>query len=150
MEKNIELLKKYADKMGLEKPATRAEISDFEKKNGVTFSEDFKEFLLFANGGEIFVPGDVFFGVNDSSRYYSISREEKILDKIENSVPDGMVIVGKTNFGDPFFLEQKSGEVIEWDHESDEESLRWKSFGEFLKDQIDEALEILGEENLAD
>jgi hypothetical protein len=57
-----------------------------------------------------------------------------------------MVVIAQTNFGDWYLLEQKSGEVIQWDHETDEEFLRWKSFSKFLKDQIDEALEYLDEE----
>ena len=45
-------------------PATEKQISAFEKKNGFTFPEEYREWLTFSDGGELFLPaGMQFYGV---------------------------------------------------------------------------------------
>ena len=50
--------------MSFLEPATEEQISAFEKENGITFPEEYREWLTFSDGGELFLPAGVqFYGV---------------------------------------------------------------------------------------
>lgn len=63
LKKIIETFRKQGTMSFLE-PATEEQISAFEKENGITFPEEYREWLSFSDGGELFLPAGVqFYGV---------------------------------------------------------------------------------------
>ena len=63
LKKIIETFRKQGTMSFLE-PATEEQISAFEKENGITFPEEYREWLSFSDGGELFLPA----GVHDDRR----------------------------------------------------------------------------------
>lgn len=53
LKKIIETFRKQGTMSFLE-PATEEQISAFEKENGITFPEEYREWLSFSDGGELF------------------------------------------------------------------------------------------------
>ena len=59
--------------------ATEEQISEFEKKNKLTLSSKFKEWLLFSDGGECFLPAGV--------QFYGVAHKP-LIDVNDNNRPD--------------------------------------------------------------
>lgn len=126
----IEKLVNYKNIMRFETGASEDLISNFEREKDIKFPEDYKEWLLFSNGGEIFVPGTEFYSIDEL--------KTNIHTRIDSSRPKSLLAIGKLNFGDPIFLDPSNSNIVQWDHETDEEFLRWDNFASFLKEQIEE------------
>ena len=114
---------------------TESEIAGYEKEEGITIPTEYREWLMFSDGGEIFVPGTRLYGVGTSVKTTLATmntQKERNLFTMDSS----LLIVGTLNFGDLLCLDLRSGEVVQWDHEDDEEYLRWGNFFNYLDEEI--------------
>lgn len=140
----IKLLRSYADVMEFMPPVSMIDVFSYEKKMGHKLPESYVNLLKQFNGGEIFIPGTEIYGVRPRERYYSLDDANMSEKRSALSIPDDYLIVGKLNFGDLICIDLNgSGEVIQWDHENDEEYLRWNSINNWLT-------EIIGDYQLVD
>lgn len=103
-------------------------LSELEKKCKMTFYEPAKvkkllewselyNLLLISNGLEINVPGTVIYEADRMT----IEKEK--------------ITIGYLNFGDQLMV-LKTGELLQMNHETDEEYLRWNSICEFLEEEL--------------
>jgi hypothetical protein len=113
---------------------TDKELSEFEDKRGLTFPEDYRNFLLQTNGGQP-EPStfhfrseenkeedsliDFFFSFAPTRQLYGI---EENLEEYEGRIPDGLLPIAC----DPFdnlvlisFIEGTYGKIYFWDHEKE-------------------------------
>ncbi len=73
--------------------ATEEEISAFEKKNDVLFPKKYREWLLFSDGGECFLPAGV--------QFYGVAHKP-LIDVDDNSRPNNnYIVIGALANGDP-------------------------------------------------
>jgi len=110
-------------------------VEKYEQAAGITIPASYREWLDFSDGGEIFVPGTEFYGVNADERFSLYSENDPKAREVF-SLDASMLIVGQLNFGDLVCLDVNSGEIIQWDHELDEEYLRWTDIFSFIEDEI--------------
>lgn len=84
-------------------PATGAEIDDFELKNGVRLPVQYKEWLLFSDGGDLFLPAGVqFYGVG----------HKPLIDLQDPTKPVGdYIVIGALSNGDPILCEQSEDTI---------------------------------------
>ncbi len=84
-------------KMNFVPKATETLISAFEERNGITLPTKYKEWLLFSDGGDLFLPAGV--------QLYGVDSNPLI------EVNDNYIQIGALSTGDSVFCE-KSGERI--------------------------------------
>ncbi len=125
--------------------ATLDQIENFEKENKISLPIEYKQWLMFTNGGELFIPGTTMFGIyNDQSQtYYGQLIYKKGIDSKYKmlSIPDNLLVIGRMNFGDLICIDITGNDfVLQWDHENAEEYNRWISFSEWLSESIDDYL----------
>jgi hypothetical protein len=114
-------------------PVSAADVQRYEQRLGVTFPEDYRNFLLTTNGG---IPTPSRFDVPDEDYYvrlnflYAIKNEHAISDlvyeledltsRMSGKLPDGFIVIGHDP-GDSKFLLGTRGEhasqVWYWDSE---------------------------------
>lgn len=121
-------------KMNFLEGATEDQISQFEKDNDIVLPSKYKEWLVFCDGGEFFLPAGV--------QMYGVAHKP-IIDADDDDRPDdNYVVIGSLAAGDPILCE-KSGEKISiYNHEADriEDDEVYEDFYAFLNDLT----EILG------
>lgn len=82
---------------------TEEKIVEFEEENKVKLPENFKEWLLFSDGGEFFLPAGI--------QLYGIENKP-VIDVENNDRPnDNYIVIGALASGDPLLCE-KAGEKI--------------------------------------
>lgn len=126
----IEQLKKQG-KMRFLEAATEEQIYQFEQENDIHLPSKYKEWLLFSDGGEFFLPAGV--------QMYGVAHKP-IIDAYDDDRPDEKyTVIGAMSFGDPILC-QKDGETISiYNHEEGriEEDEVYEDFTAFLKDLYD-------------
>lgn len=115
-------------KMAFLEATTEEKIADFEEEKGVTLPSKYKEWLLFSDGGELFLPAGV--------QLYGIEHKP-LIDLNDNSRPsDDYIVIGAFASGDPI-LSKKAEETISiYNQEIGEidEELVYPDFVAFLND----------------
>lgn len=90
-------------KMNFLEAVTEEQIAEFEKKNNLSFPQKFREWLLFSDGGECFLPAGV--------QFYGIAHKP-LIDVDDNSRPDdSYVVIGALSEGDPVLI-KKDAETV--------------------------------------
>ena len=90
-------------KMSFLEETTEEKIAEFEKEHSVKLPEKYKEWLLFSDGGEFFLPAGI--------QLYGIEHNP-LIDVNDNSKPsEDYVIIGALASGDPI-LAKKGSEKI--------------------------------------
>jgi len=90
-------------KMRFAGKATDILIRSFEVRNGITLPAKFKEWLLFSDGGDLFLPAGV--------QLYSVAHKP-LIDVNDDDRPNvDYIVIGKLASGDPILCE-KNGERI--------------------------------------
>lgn len=83
-------------KMRFFDPAVEKQIIEFEKNNRITLPSKYKEWLLFSDGGECFLPAGV--------QFYGVAHKP-FIDVNDNSRPDNnYVVIGALASGDPILI----------------------------------------------
>lgn len=90
-------------KMNFLEETTEEKILAFEKEKGIIFPSKYKEWLLFSDGGELFIPSGV--------QLYGIEHKPMI-DVNDNSRPsDDYVVIGALASGDAILFKKDSEKI---------------------------------------
>ncbi len=137
---------KYGDIMEFLPPVSLIDVAAYEKKNHCKLPVSYVELLKHFNGGEIFIPGTVIYGIRPRDVFYSVDAANASDIRNSVSIPDGYLIIGRLNFGDYICIDlSDAGKVIQWDHENDEEFMRWESIEAWLTESIEDFQRYNGE-----
>lgn len=115
-------------KMNFLEAGTKEQITDFEKVYDVKLPVKYKEWLLFSDGGECFIPAGV--------QFYGVAHKP-FIDVNDDDRPDGSyVVIGRLCTGDPIVFKKSEECISIYNHDDgvieDDES--YKDFFAFLKD----------------
>lgn len=94
---------KEQGKMAFLEAATQEGIDIFEKENDITLPVKYKEWLLFSDGGEFFLPAGI--------QLYGVEHKPVINVKNNDRPSDDYIVIGTLASGDPILCE-KNGEKI--------------------------------------
>ena len=111
--------------------ATNEQIALFETGNGVKLPIKYKEWLSFADGGEMFLPAGV--------QLYGVAHKP-LIDVNENDRPDdSFIVIGALASGDPILCEKDSERISIYNHTAGiiEEDETYPDFLAFLDDLYD-------------
>lgn len=110
------------------KGITKKDIKKYEKEANILLPIDYKEWLLSSNDGGIF---------DLDITFYEIEKLNMENQKLHNmfAFPISYLTIGKFNFGDLICINLNTGEIVQWDHETNEEFLKWNTFWEFLEEE---------------
>ena len=131
MQAVFEKLQQYKDKMEFNTPISAEASRDWQRRVPAPLLELYHLF----NGGEILVPGTRIFGLTGG--------EDDII-AINNSdiramfaIPESYLIFAKLNFGDYICINRETPfDVIQWDHENNEEYDSWDLLGNWLAEHL--------------
>ena len=107
-------------------PATPEQISEFERKNGIRLPEQYREWLAFSDGGELFLPA--------GCQMYGAAHLPLIDAADGNRPDDAWVVVGAMCNGDTVIFEKGSGRFAVYFTEEGrlDDSLVYKDYFTFL------------------
>ena len=115
-------------KMGFLPETTKEKISRFEKEKNVQIPEKYKEWLLFSDGGELFLPAGI--------QLYGV--ENKPLINIDNDdrPNEEYIVIGALASGDPILCEKAGERISNYNQESGkiEDDETYPDFIAFLND----------------
>ena len=118
-------------KMDFFEPATEEQIAEFEESNNFKFPAHYKEWLLYSDGGECYLPvGLQFYGV----------AHKPLIDINDNNRPDdSYVVIGALPTGDPILIQKDSEKVSIYNQEASriEDDEVYGNFFSFLNDLYD-------------
>ena len=134
MEDLIKRLKKIGVGMFFEKGASQADIEAFEKEQALRLPEDYRQWLMFTNGAEIFAPGCCLLGIDPGT--WNLAKANTAAERTGYEMIDDLYIIGTQNYGDPVCFDRETFEIVQWDHEIRTPACAWDSFSEFLEDMI--------------
>ena len=110
---------------------TEEKISEFEKEHSAKLPEKYKEWLLFSDGGELFLPAGI--------QLYGIEHKPKI-DVNDDSRPNNeYIVIGAFASGDPILCEKSGEKIAIYNQEVGEieEELIFSDFIAFLNELYD-------------
>ena len=119
---------KKRGKMNFIDGTTKDQIARFEKEKGIILPAKYKEWLLFSDGGEFFLPGGV--------QMHGIAHKP-IIDADDDDRPnDGYVVIGALAMGDPVLCEKDGEKIAIYNHGAGriEKDEIYDDFTAFLKD----------------
>ena len=115
-------------KMNFLEETTKEKISEFEKEHNVKLPTKFKEWLLFSDGGEFFLPAGI--------QLYGIEHKP-LIDVNDNSRPsDDYIAIGAFASGDPILCKKAEETISIYNQEVGkiDEELVYPDFIAFLND----------------
>ena len=119
---------KQQGKMNFLAGATENQIEEFEKKHNLKLPLKYREWLLFSDGGEFFLPAGV--------QMYGVA-QKPIIDVSENDRPsDKYTVIGALASGDPILCEKGAERISIYNHEAGviESDETYEDFFTFLID----------------
>ena len=136
LKRQYERLMEYPDANELHDSAApdvlnRAEVC------GIKLPTPLIELLSLFDGGELFVPGTVVYGLIRHGKMKSLTEANSSHYRSLFTLPDTCVIFAELNYGDFICIDSKDNSVIQWDHEKDEQYQMWSSLEEWLAETID-------------
>lgn len=110
---------------------TEEQIAQFEKVNDIKLPSAFREWLMFSDGGELFLPAGV--------QFYGIEHKPLINVSDEDRPSEGYVVIGALASGDPILAEKGKEKISIYNHEAGriEDDEIYEDFFSFLKDLHD-------------
>lgn len=123
----IEKLKKQG-KMNFLAETTEKKIGEFEKENNVKLPSKYKEWLLFSDGGEFFLPAGI--------QLYGIEHKPVINVDNGDKPSDDYIVIGALASGDPILCEKASEKIAIYNQEAGriEDDEIYPDFITFLND----------------
>ena len=118
-------------KMRFLEAATEDQIDLFEKENDIKLPTQYKEWLQFSDGGELYLPAGV--------QLYGVAHKP-LIDKDDNDRPDDKyIVVGALASGEPVLFKKDEEKFYIYDHESQEldDDLTYDDFVALLNDLYD-------------
>jgi len=122
---------KEQGKMNFLEATTEEKISEFEKEHSVKLPEKYKEWLLFSDGGEFFLPAGI--------QLYGVENKP-VIDVNNNDRPsDEYVVIGALASGDPILCEKAGEKIAIYNQEAGkiEDDEIYDDFIAFLNDLYD-------------
>lgn len=117
----------------LSKPCSEDRIQEYQKDNHFELPESYQKLIKCFNGGEIFIPGTIIYGIGNEDDIIKVNNS---LRKVM-SIPKEFLVFGKYNFGDYLCIEMKKPErIIQWDHENDKLYDQWSNLYDWLNELI--------------
>lgn len=94
---------KEQGKMNFLPETSEEKVTSFEKENSVKLPEKYKEWLLFSDGGELFLPAGI--------QLYGVEHKP-LIDVNDNSRPsDDYIVIGTLASGDPILYKKGSEKI---------------------------------------
>jgi hypothetical protein len=115
-------------KMSFLSETTEEKINKFEKEKSVRLPAKYKEWLMFSDGGELFLPAGV--------QLYGIEHKP-LIDVNDNSRPsEDYIVIGTFATGDPILCKKNEETISIYNPEIGEldDELVYQDFTAFLKD----------------
>ena len=115
--------------------ATEEQITAFEINTGFALPSKYKEWLLFSDGGELFLPAGI--------QLYGVAHKP-LIDVNDNDRPNvNYIIIGALASGDPILCEKDEERISIFNHEAGkiESDESYTDFVDFLNN-LDEVLRI--------
>lgn len=118
-------------KMAFLEATTEEKIADFEKEKCVTLPSKYKDWLLFSDGGELFLPAGI--------QLYGVEHKP-LIDVNDNSRPsEDYVVIGALASGDPILFKKDSEKIAIYNQAAGriEDDEIYDNFVAFLNDLYD-------------
>ena len=122
---------KEQGKMNFLEATTEEKISEFEKEHSVKLPEKYKEWLLFSDGGEFFLPAGI--------QVYGVENKPVIDVNNDDRPSDEYVVIGALASGDPILCEKAGEKIAIYNQEAGkiEDDEIYDDFIAFLNDLYD-------------
>ena len=123
----VDKLNRYK-KMSFRVGTTIEKLVEFEKLHDIKLPRKYKEWLLFSDGGDLFLPAGI--------QLYGVAHKP-VIDVNDNSRPDeSYVVIGALASGDPILFKKESEEIAIYNIEANciEDDEIYSDFMSFLKD----------------
>lgn len=118
-------------KMNFLEATTEEKITEFEKEHNVKLPEKYKEWLLFSDGGEFFLPAGI--------QLYGV--EHKPVVNVDNNdrPSEDYIVIGALASGDPIICEKAGEKIAIYNQEAEriEDDEIYDDFIAFLNDLYD-------------
>ena len=111
--------------------ATEEQITQFEKEHEISLPGKYKKWLMYSDGGELFLPAGV--------QLYGVAHKP-VIDVNENDrLDENYIVIGALASGDPVLCEKSGEKITIYDHEtgSVDDELIYDDFYAFLNDFYD-------------
>ena len=108
--------------------ATEEQILFFENKNGITFPAQYRDWLKYSDGGELFLPAGV--------QFYGVAHKPMI-DINDSYIPnEEYIVIGVLASGDSILCKNEGEQIAIYNHEDSriEEDEVYQDFYAFLGD----------------
>lgn len=111
--------------------ATEEQIVQFEKDNDIQLPAQYKEWLLFSDGGELYLPAGV--------QLYGVAHKPLINIEDNDRPDDNYIVVGALASGEPILFKKNEEKFYIYDHESQglDDDLTYDDFIALLNDLYD-------------
>lgn len=122
---------KEQGKMNFLPETLEEKVTSFEKENSVKLPEKYKEWLLFSDGGELFLPAGI--------QLYGVEHKP-LIDVNDNSRPsEDYVVIGALASGDPILFKKDSEKIAIYNQAAGriEDDEIYDNFVAFLNDLYD-------------
>ena len=100
---------KNREDMAILDGATDDQIVSFERENGVTIPQKYKEWLILSDGGEFYLPAGL--------QLYGVAHKPIIDVTISDRPDDSYIVIGALSFGDPILFKRGSEQIYIYNHE---------------------------------
>ena len=122
---------KTQGKMNFLEAATEEQIAMYEKEKEIQLPSKYKEWLLFSDGGELFLPAGV--------QMYGVSHKPLINIDDDDRPDERYVVIGALSTGDPILCEKVGEKISIYNHEAGriEKDEIYTDFIAFLNDLYD-------------
>ena len=130
LKKIVDQLEKQG-KMRFFEAATEEQVTKFETENDIKLPSKYKEWLLFSDGSEYFLPAGV--------QMYGVEHKPLIDVKGNDRPDDSYIVIGSLASGDPILFQKDSEKIFVYDHEAGEidDELTYEDYFTFLNDLYD-------------
>ncbi|MBO5486045.1 MAG: SMI1/KNR4 family protein [Eubacterium sp.] len=122
---------KEQGKMNFLPETSEEKVTSFEKENSVKLPEKYKEWLLFSDGGELFLPAGI--------QLYGVEHKP-LINVNDNSRPsEDYVVIGALASGDPILFKKDSEKIAIYNQAAGriEDDEIYDNFVAFLNDLYD-------------
>lgn len=110
---------------------TKEYIALFEKEHNIMLPKKYKEWLLFSDGGECFLPAGI--------QFYGVEHKPIIDIKDDDRPDDSYIVIGTLASGAPIVFKNAKERISVFNHEDNriEDNETYEDFYAFLNDMYD-------------
>ena len=110
---------------------TGEKIVAFEKEHNIKLPTKYREWLLFSDGGELFLPAGI--------QFYGVEHKPVIDAEDDNRPDDSYIVIGALASGDPIVFKKTEERISIYNVEDDriEDDETYEDFYSFLNDMYD-------------